>query len=53
MLNNLRYIINNYYNESSLIIFQKSLNMNYKLYIQKKNEMTYKEIKKLLSKFQY
>jgi hypothetical protein len=36
MLNNLRYIINNYYNESSLAIFQKSLNLNYKLYIQKK-----------------
>jgi hypothetical protein len=53
MLNNLRYIINNYYNESSLAIFQKSLNLNYKLYIQKKNEMTYKEIKNLLSKFQY
>ena len=51
MLNNLRYIINNYYNEPNLDVFQKSLNINYKAYIQnKKNEMTFVEIKELLSK---
>jgi len=51
ILNNLRYIINNYYNETNSFLFQKSLNMNYKAYIQnKKNEMSYDEIKNLLSK---
>ena len=35
-LDNLRYVINNFYNESNLEIFQKSLYMNYKFYIQKK-----------------
>jgi len=51
MLDNLRFIINNYYNEENLDIFQKSLNMNYKSYIQsKKFEMTYDEIKNFLSK---
>ena len=52
MLDNLRFIINNYYyNEANLDIYQKSLNLNYKSYIlNKKNEMTYDEIKNLLSK---
>jgi hypothetical protein len=51
MLNNLRYIINNYYNETNLVMFQESLNMNYKFYIQsKKKEMAYEEIKAFLSK---
>ena len=51
ILDNLRYIINHYYNESNLEVFQKSLNMNYRVYIQNKNnKMTYKEIKHLLSK---
>jgi hypothetical protein len=54
MLNNLRHIINNYYNESNLDVFQVSLNMNYNSYIQNKiNEMTYNEIKNLLSKHYY
>jgi len=54
ILDNLRYIINHYYNESNLEVFQKSLNMNYRLYIQNKNnKMTYKEIKHLLSKYYY
>ena len=36
------------------IIFQKSLYMNYKFYIQKKKkEMTYEDIESLLSKFLY
>jgi hypothetical protein len=52
MLDNLRYIINNYYNETNLVMFQESLNMNYKFYIQnKKNKMAYEEIKNFLSKF--
>jgi hypothetical protein len=51
MLDNLRYIINNYYKESNLAVFEDSLNMNYKSYIQNKIiEMTYEEIKNLLSK---
>jgi hypothetical protein len=51
MLDNLRFIINNYYNEINLVVFQESLNMNYKFYIQnKKHEMAYEEIKNFLSK---
>ena len=51
ILNNFRYIINNYYNETNLDSFQNSLNMNYKLYINNKiKEITYEEINNLLSK---
>ena len=51
MLDHLRYIINNYYNDSNLILFQESLNKNYKSYIQnKRNEMTYDDLMNLLSK---
>jgi len=51
MLDNLRYIINNYYNETNLAVFQDSLNMNYKSYfLNKKNEITHLEKKNLLSK---
>ena len=51
ILDNLRYIINSYYNEANLVVFQESLNINYKSYIQnKKNEMNYDEKKSLLSK---
>jgi len=54
MLDNLRYIINNYYNESNFIIFQKSLYMNYDFYIQKKRkEITYSDLVRLLSKCNY
>lgn len=54
MLNNLMHIINNYYSESSLAVLQKSLNINYKAYIQNKaNEMTSEEISKLLSMYYY
>ena len=46
-----RYIINNYYNESFLEIFDKALNLNLRLYIQnKKNKFSLKEIKQLMSK---
>jgi hypothetical protein len=54
MLDNFRYIINNYYKESNLKAFEESLNMNYKSYIQNKiKEITFEEIKNLLSKFYY
>jgi hypothetical protein len=51
MLDNLRYIINNYYNESNFNIFQKSLYMNYDFYIQRKREeIAYRDLISLLSK---
>jgi hypothetical protein len=51
MMDNLNYIINNYYNEQNIEIFQKSLNMNFKKYIQsKKKALVYKDIESLLSK---
>ena len=51
ILDNIRYVLNNYYNELNFEIFQKSSNMNYKSFIQnKKKEMTYEEIENLLSK---
>jgi hypothetical protein len=54
MLDNIRYFINNYYNESNLVVFEESLNLNYKTYIQNKlNEMTFEKIKNLLSKFHF
>ena len=50
-INRVRYIINNYYNESFLEIFDKALNLNLRLYIQnKKNKFSLKEIKQLMSK---
>ena len=36
LIDNLRFIINNYYNEKCLRIFEKSLNYNFKIYIEKK-----------------
>lgn len=54
ILDNLRYIIDNYYNESSFDIFQKSLYMNYNFYIQlKKKEISYNNLINLLSKYHY
>jgi len=51
MLDNLRSVLNNFYNESNFEIFQKALYKNYKFYIQnKKNELTYEDIERLLSK---
>lgn len=51
MLDNLRFIINNYYNETNFDVFQESLNMNYKSYILKeKNKILSDEMKNLLSK---
>ena len=54
MLDNLRYIINNYYNESNFDIFQKSLYMNYDFYIKRKRkEIIYSDLVSLLSKCNY
>ena len=54
MLDNLRYVINNYYNESNFNIFQKTLNTNYDFYIQRKRkEITYSDLVSLLSKCYY
>jgi len=54
ILDNLRYIIDNYYNESNFDIFQKSLYMNYNFYIQlKKKEITFNNLVNLLSKCHY
>lgn len=51
ILNNIRYIINNYYNESCIELFDKSLNLNFKYYIQNKKILSLKEIMDLMSKF--
>ena len=54
ILDNIRYIIDNYYNESNFDIFQKSLYMNYNFYIQlKKKEITFNNLVNLLSKCHY
>ena len=54
ILDNLRYIIDNYYNESNFNIFQKSLYINYNFYIQlKKKEITFNNLVNLLSKCHY
>lgn len=54
MINNFRYIINNYYNEYCLEIFDQSLNLNYKYYIHNnKNKLSLEDIKDLMSKFLY
>ena len=50
LLNNVRFIINTYYNESFLKIFDKSLNINLKLYIKKINNLNFDIINKLMSK---
>jgi hypothetical protein len=50
LLNCIRYIINNYYNEYCLEIFDKSLNLNFKNYIKKKrNKLSLKDIHELMS----
>ena len=50
--NNIRYIINNYFNESCLEIFDKSLNFNFKYYLKnRKKQFSSGEINDLISKF--
>lgn len=52
LINSLRYIISNYYNENCLELFDKALNLNFKDYINKnKSNFTSKNINKLMSKF--
>lgn len=51
LLNTVRFIINSYYNESFLKIFDKSLNINLKLYIENANNINFDIINKLMSKF--
>jgi len=54
ILDNIRYIINNYYNESNFDIYQKSLYMNYNFYIKKaKIDINLKDLVNLLSKCYY
>ena len=54
ILDNIRYIIDNYYNESNFDIFQKSLYINYNIYIQlKKKEIAFNNLVNLLSKCHY
>ena len=54
ILDNLRYIINNYYKISNFDIYQKSLYMNYNFYIQKKKKnINFKDLVSLLSKCYY
>lgn len=50
----IRYIINNYYNETFLDSFEKSLNLNLNYYIEnKKDELSKSQLKDLLCKFIY
>ena len=52
LINNLRYIINKYYNDYCLEIFDKSLNLNYYHYInENKKKLFFKKISNLMSKF--
>ena len=51
LINNLRYIINNYYNETFLDIFDKSLNLNLKRYIEiLRNNLLFNKFNDLMSK---
>ncbi len=51
LLNNIRYIINNYYNNSYLEIFDKSLNLNFKYFLRsKKDYLSLRELNALMSK---
>ena len=51
LTNSLRYIINNYYNETILNIFDKSFNLNLKRYIKiKRNNLSFNELNNMMSK---
>ena len=51
ILNNIRYIINNYFSQNNLYIYERAVNLNLKKYISKKNStFSYKYIKELMSK---
>lgn len=52
LINELRYLIQNYYNEICLEIFDSALNLNVNNYIQiNKNFFSFEDIKYLMSKF--
>ena len=52
LLNNIRYIINHYYTDKFLDIYDNILNVNFKDYISKnKASLSYQDIKKLMSKY--
>ena len=52
LIKTIRYIINNYYNETFLEIFDKSMNMIFKRYIQNiRNNLSINEINEMMSKF--
>ena len=54
LIKNLRYVINQYYNEYCLEIFDKSLNLNFKYYINNNiNKLSLENIKDLMSKLKY
>ena len=51
LINNLRYIINNYYDEKCLGIFDKSLNLNFNYFIRNNyNHLSFDYLDKLMSK---
>ena len=54
LIKNLRYVINQYYNEYCLEIFDKSLNLNFNYYINNnRNKLSLENIKDLMSKLKY
>ena len=51
LINEMRYLFNNYYNETFTKIFDNSLNLNFKRFIKnKRNDLTTNKIKSLMSK---
>lgn len=51
LINEIRYLINNHYNETFLKIFDKSLNLNFKRYIKYfRSDLTINKINRLMSK---
>ena len=54
IIDNIRYILNNYYNEFCKELFYKSLNLNFKNFIHnKKDILSFKAMEKLMSKLFY
>ena len=54
VINNIRYILNNYYNDSFIDIFDNSLNYNFKNYLNKTfSKLSFDDINNLMSKHIY
>jgi hypothetical protein len=54
IINNIRYIINNYYAEPYIDIFDNSLNYNFKYYIENSfSNFTFDDLNNLMSKYLY